>query len=309
MTEKKIQLVTSPEEASSRLDHFIMTALDADFSRSYVQKLVKQGAVTVNGDTTRNNYILKAGDRIDIEIPEPEKSSIEAKDIPLNIVYEDEHLAVINKQPGMTVHPGSGTHDDTLVNALLFHLNDLSSIGGVERPGIVHRLDRDTAGLMVIAKNDSAHRSLSEQFSSRTVQKEYVAIVLGKPKTDHLVIDKPIGRHPVYRHKMTVLPTGREAKTECFLEKIWNTPKGIYSRLRVIIHTGRTHQIRVHLSSEGIPIVDDAVYSKHKSNRPFLMLASVRLSFEHPASSERMEFSIELPEHMQQFIDKLNAEG
>jgi 23S rRNA pseudouridine1911/1915/1917 synthase len=309
MPEKTIQLIPSPEEAGSRLDHFIMTALDTDFSRSYVQKLVKQEAVTVNGSATRNNYILKAGDCINIEIPEPEKSPVEAKDIPLNIIYEDEHLAVLNKQPGMTVHPGSGTHNDTLVNALLFHLDDLSSIGGVERPGIVHRLDRDTAGLMVIAKNDTAHRSLSEQFSSRTVQKEYAAIVLGKPKSDHFVIDKPIGRHPVYRHKMTVLATGRDAKTECFLEKIWNTPKGIYSRLRVIIHTGRTHQIRVHLSSEGIPIVDDAVYSKHKSDRPFLMLASVRLSFEHPARKERMEFSIELPEHMQQFIDKLNAEG
>jgi 23S rRNA pseudouridine1911/1915/1917 synthase len=300
-------ITISSEEEGSRIDAFLAESLDEDLSRSYIQKLIRLKMILVNDLPVKPNHRLKEDDKISITIPEPEKLDLSPKDIPLEIIYEDSSLAVINKQYGITVHPGAGTQGDTLVNALLFHLKDLSSIGGVERPGIVHRLDKDTSGLMVIAKNDKAHRSLSDQFSNRSVKKEYIAVVIGKPGSEHLIIDKPIGRHNVFRQKMTVTESGRDAKTEIFCIKSWMVKEGTFSHLRVIIHTGRTHQIRVHLASESMPVTGDQIYSRRLSH-DHLLLASVRLSFTHPSTGETLDFRIDPPQHIQQFIDKLNSQ-
>jgi len=310
MSNSYITITVLSEEEGSRIDTFLAGSLDEDLSRSFIQKLIRQENIMVNGQKTKSNYRVRADDEIAVSIPEPVKLDLSPKDISLEIIYEDSSLAVISKQPGITVHPGAGTEGDTLVNALLFHLKDLSSIGGVERPGIVHRLDKDTSGLMVIAKNDKAHRALSDQFSSRSVKKEYIAIVTGKPGSEHQIIEKSIGRHNVFRQKMTVTESGRDAKTEIFCVKSWTVREGTFSHLRVIIHTGRTHQIRVHLASESIPIVGDQVYSKRgkAQDLPWLLLASVRLSFTHPETGKILDFRIDPPAHIQQFIDKLNSQ-
>jgi 23S rRNA pseudouridine1911/1915/1917 synthase len=306
---EKIEYTVPSENAEQRLDLFLPSVLETELSRSYIQKLVKRGAVTVNGIKVKPNCRLKENDIVGITIPEPEQLDIEPHNIPVDIIYEDEDIAVINKPAGISVHPGAGTRGPTLVSALLFHLDDLSSIGGVERPGIVHRLDKDTSGLMVIAKNDIAHRSMSEKFHDREISKEYAAITWGAPAEDHLIIEKPIGRHPTYRHKMTVRDDGRDAKTELYLTKTWLTAEGTFSLFRVILHTGRTHQIRVHLSSGSMPIVGDPLYSKRNPpwETPWLMLASVKLSFKHPVTGKPLSFSLALPAHFQQFIDKLDS--
>jgi 23S rRNA pseudouridine1911/1915/1917 synthase len=308
MSTEKITLVIPEESAGERIDSFLASSLEADLSRSFLQKLIRSGSVTVNGLNEKPNYRLRADDRLEVAIPEPEKLDVEARDIPLDIIFEDADLAVINKQPGITVHPGAGTHGDTLVSALMFHLEELSSIGGVERPGIVHRLDKDTAGLMVIAKTDHAHRNLSEQFARRTTQKEYIAVVHGIPLWEHRLVERPIGRHPVYRHKMTVRDDGRTAISELFCEQSYRCKKGNFSQLRVVIHTGRTHQIRVHCSAEGFPIVGDPLYSKNsvKTALPHLLLASILLAFDHPSTGERLTFTIPAHPHIREFIATLH---
>jgi 23S rRNA pseudouridine1911/1915/1917 synthase len=309
MSTEKIELIIPDESDGSRVDLFLASAIEAGYSRSFIQKCARAGLISVNGNPIKPNYRLRRDDRLLFTIPEPEKIGVEPRDIPLDILYEDGDIVVINKRPGITVHPGTGTHGDTLVSALLFHIDDLSSIGGVERPGIVHRLDKDTSGIMVVAKNDRAHRNLSEQFAARTTGKEYIAVVAGHPISDHFVIDKPIGRHPVYRHKMTITDQGRESKTEVEVRRRYTVSFGRFSLLRIILHTGRTHQIRVHLSSAGFPIVGDGLYSKKRDthNVPFILLASVHLSFDHPADGRRLSFNIDPPDHIKQFIDKLES--
>ena len=302
--------VTVPEEFDGeRIDRFLAVSLEADFSRSYIQKLIKGQHILVNYEEIKANHKVHTDDEISIRIPEPTALEMVPRDLPLDILYEDSHIAVINKAPGMIVHPGHGNQDETLVHALLFHLDDLSGIGGVERPGIVHRLDRDTSGLMVIAKSDLAHKHLVEEFSNRTVTKVYDAIVVGKPLKDREMIDAPIGRHKVYRQKMTITPDGREARTEYRIEKIWHTTEGVFSHLRVRIYTGRTHQIRVHLSAHGYPIVGDQVYSKkwEKHRVPYLLLAATRLSFHHPEDGREMNFTIPMPQHMMDFIKRIEG--
>lgn len=305
---KTINLVVPEELEGERIDKFCAIVLEQNFSRSFLQKLIKANALRVNDEAVKQNYRVKKNDRIEIFIPEPEKIEIVPEDVPFDIVYEDDDLAVINKPAGVVVHPGAGNWRGTLVNGLLFRLKNLSSIGGVERPGIVHRLDKDTAGLLLIAKNDRSHKSLSDQFSQRKIEKKYEAIVIGKPAHAYGIIDRPIGRHPVYRHKMVVSDDGKEAVTEYTIKKIWNTPEGVFSLLEIRLHTGRTHQIRVHLSSIGLPIVADPIYSK-KHDRfkvPFIMLASRKISFEHPTTQKQMSFEAPLPPHILQFIEKLN---
>lgn len=300
--------VTVPEEYHlQRIDTFLASSLEMDLSRSFIQKLIKQGHILAAGNRIKANYKVKTDDVISITIPEPEVLDLIPQNIPLEILYEDDFVAVINKQPGLVVHPGPGNYDRTMVNALLYHLKGLSSIGGVERPGIVHRLDKDTSGLMVVAKNDVAHQKLVNEFSERRVEKRYTVIVVGKPHNEHEVLDMPIARHRQYRHKMTIDPGGRDALTEYWVKKIWNTTLGIYSLLDVKIHTGRTHQIRVHLSSQGLPVVGDPVYSKkwQKYRVPYLLLASSFLAFSHPADGRRMEFKAPWPPHIIEFIDKL----
>ncbi|MCP4134745.1 MAG: RluA family pseudouridine synthase [bacterium] len=298
-----------PEEYYlERVDKFLIHALELDLSRSYIQKLIKNGDILVNNSGIKQNYKVKTDDEITIRIPEPVELELLPEDIPLDILYEDSSIAVINKQPNLVVHPGPGNWSKTLVNALLFHIKDLSSIGGVIRPGIVHRLDKDTSGLMVIAKNDTAHKNLVEQFANRTVKKRYAALVQGKPKDEHAVIDQPIGRHHKYRHKMTVTPEGKEAVSEIFLKKIWNLRTGMFSLLDVKIHTGRTHQVRVHLSYIGNSIVGDPIYSKRwaKYKVPYLLLVSKYLGFTHPETKKEMEFEVPLPEHVTAFAERLD---
>ena len=306
----EITTVYVPDNNSNeRVDIFLAEALELTMSRSYIQKLIRNGNITVNGHQVKQNYRVKTDDQVDITIPEPEKLDLQPENIPLEIIYQDSHIAVIHKPAGMVVHPGNGNWEHTLVNALLFHLTDLSSIGGVERPGIVHRLDKDTEGLMVVAKNDKAHQELTRAFTQRKIYKEYTAIISGKPHKDHGIINTPIGRHPRYGHKMTTLQAGKEAVTEYELMDIWHTSTGVFSRLKLVIHTGRTHQIRVHCASLGLPVVGDPVYSKKslKHRVDYLCLAAVKLAFNHPSTSEKMEFSIDIPQHIQKFMNRLES--
>ncbi len=307
MSDETIEIIAPEENNLERIDKFLPASLEIDLSRSYIQKLIKNGHIRVNEKIIKPNYKVKTDDRIIISIPEPEPLELEPEDIPLDIVYQDQSIVVINKQPGLVVHPGPGNWNRTLVNALLFHVKDLSSIGGVSRPGIVHRLDKDTSGLLIVAKNDASHQFLTAEFSGRKVRKKYAAVVVGKPHADHGIIDRPIGRHRKYRHKMTVDEKGREAVTEFRVQKVFNSRLGVFSLLDIDLHTGRTHQIRVHLSAEGMPIVGDPIYSKkwEKYRVPFLLLASTGLEFSHPSSGKTMSFKVDFPEHMRAFLEKI----
>jgi len=303
-------IITVPAEFDlERIDRIIPVLLEADISRSQIQKLIKNGHITVNGSETRANYKVKTDDEIEILISEDEAILPQEENIPVNIIYEDDDLAVIIKQSGLVVHAGHGNYENTLVNGLLYHIKKLSSLGDPLRPGIVHRLDRDTSGLMVIAKSDAAYTSLVEQFSERTVEKHYIAIVIGKPVKDHSLINRPISRHKKYRQKMTIDEEGREAITEYTISRIWHTDIGVFTMLDIILHTGRTHQIRVHLSAMGNPIIGDQIYSKkwEKYKVPYLLLASTYLKFKQPVTGKELSFNAELPQHMIEYIDKLNA--
>ena len=305
---EKFEIIVPEEYDNERIDKFLTNSLELDFSRTFIQKLIKGKNISITGKDIKQNYKVKTDDAIVIDIPEPEELHLVPRDIPVEIIYEDDSIAVINKQPGLVVHPGTGNWDNTLVNALLFHLKELSSIGGVIRPGIVHRLDKDTSGLMVIAKSDSAHKALSDDFASRKIVKKYFAIVNERPNEVSRTINKPIGRHPKYRHKMSVVEDGKEAVTDYHIKKIWKAKLGVFSALDLVLHTGRTHQIRVHLSSIGNPIIGDQIYSKKwaKYKVPYLMLAAVYLEFRHPKSNETMHFEIPLPQHIKDFMDKLD---
>lgn len=304
---ENIELKVPEESQGARIDSFCAAALELDFSRNFIQKLIRGGNITANGKPIKPNYRVKLDDCIVIHVPEPETLDIVPEDVPFEILFEDDDVAVIHKPAGLVVHPGPGNWRGTLVNGLLFRLKNLSSVGGTIRPGIVHRLDKDTEGVMVIAKNDFAHQRLSEQFTERKVEKIYEALVVGKPREARGIIDKPIGRHPVYRHKMTVVEGGREALTEFMVKKIWTTPEGVFSLLEIVLHTGRTHQIRVHLSSMGMPIVADPIYSKkhERFKVPYLLLASRKLGFSHPSTGERLSFEIPRPKHIEEFVVKL----
>src|SRR5437016_12024909 len=239
-----------------RIDHYLVTALP-DFSRSRIQQLIRLGFVRLNGTTTRPNQIVRTGDQIELTNPPPEKIETGPESIPLEILFEDDDLIVINKPAGMTVHPGAGHQEHTLVNALLHHCPTLSGIGGKERPGIVQRLDKETSGCLVAAKNDIAHRELSKQFAARAVEKIYLALVAGKVRKQTGVIEEKIGRHPVHRQRMSVAsPRGRAARTEYRVVRSSDQASLIECKL----HSGRTHQIRVHLHHLGHPVLGDKIY-------------------------------------------------
>ena len=274
-----------------RLD--VLLSADGEMSRSRAATLIKEGCVSV-GERIETKPSLKAavGLPITVTLPEIKAAKAEAQDIPLEILYQDEHLAVVVKPCGMVVHPAAGNDDGTLVNALLFHLDSLSGIGGEMRPGIVHRLDKDTSGLMLVAKNDAAHAALSRQLSDRQMEKHYRAVVYGKMKEPTGVIEKPIGRSKTDRKKMAVDENGRWAKTE------WKVLKAYPDRTLLDVHiiTGRTHQIRVHMASIGHPVLGDPLYShKHVPAAPRLMLHAYSLEFTHPATGERMRFTAPCP--------------
>lgn len=295
--------VTTEDLAWGRLDRLLQHRLP-DLSRARLQDLIKQGLVTVNGRASKPSAEVRAGDRIEITIPEPVSTAVEAQDIPLHVLYEDEHLVVLNKASGIVVHPAAGNPDGTLVNALLHHCADLSGLGGELRPGIVHRLDKETSGCLVVAKHDRAHALLADQFAHRRVGKLYLAAVNGVPKQASGRIENHIGRHPVDRKRMAVLfdGTGKKSVTE------WRS-KSEYAGCALILCTlltGRTHQIRVHMRDVlQCPILGDSLYAhppKQKIQVSRLMLHAWKLAFDHPITRQRMELEADIPEEFSPWI-------
>lgn len=297
----KIVLQGEKEDEGKRIDVFL--AAELDYTRSYIKKLIVDGLVFVNGKTVKPSYKVKENDEVVVNIPEAEKIDVLPENIPLDILYEDDDIIVINKPQGMVVHPAPGNYSGTLVNALLYHCKNLSGINGILRPGIVHRLDKDTSGVMVIAKNDKAHISLSNQIKERSVFKKYVAIVEGVIKDEEGKIETLIGRHPVDRKKMAVIEDGRYALT---LYKVLERFKE-NTLVEVVIKTGRTHQIRVHMAYIGHPVVGDHVYGfkKQKFKLEGQALHSRVLGFIHPTKGVYMEFEAPLPEYFKKLIEIL----
>ena len=291
----------SADRSSERLDLFVTRRLQ-ELTRSRVRRLIDQGLVTVDGQpAAKAGLRLNAGQRVRVTLPPPEPSELEPEAIPLRIVYEDEDLLVVDKPAGMAVHPSPGHSRHTLVHAVLAHCPDLSGIGGVLRPGIVHRLDKDTSGLIIVAKHDAAHLSLARQLKERKVEKTYVALVEGRVRPQQGVIDAPIGRHPRHRKRMAVVENGRDARTRY---RVLREVDG-RSLVEVQPKTGRTHQIRVHLASIGHPVVGDTLYGKRSDVFPRQFLHAQRLAFRHPRSGERMELEAPLAEDLQRALAEL----
>ncbi len=286
-----------------RIDKFIPSVCE-NLTRSYVAKLIKEGLVSVNGKTVKASYSLSEGDKVEFEVPEAQEPSIEPEDIPLDILYEDEDVIVVNKPKNMVVHPAAGHYSGTLVNALLFHCKDsLSGINGVMRPGIVHRIDMNTTGSVIICKNDKAHNSIAEQLKEHSIKRCYHAIVNGVLKEDELTIDKPIGRNPNDRKKMAIVQSGKNAVTHVKVLKRFEK----YTYVECRLETGRTHQIRVHMASIGHPLLGDDVYSNIKS--PFKLegqcLHAKTLGFIHPTTGEFIETDAPLPEYFTHLLNIL----
>jgi 23S rRNA pseudouridine1911/1915/1917 synthase len=297
-----------------RLDR-ALAELMPEHSRSALARLIEEGRVSLDGrKAEKSSMRVAAGQRVEIEIPPPAPSGIASQDLPLTILFEDDDLVIIDKPAGVVVHPAAGHSDRTLVNALLFHVRNLSGIGGEVRPGIVHRLDKDTSGVMVIAKNDAAHRKLAAEWGTDRVRKEYLAIVYGTPKQQRATIDAPIGRDPRNRKRMSVVKSGRSAVTEYVIEQ----PLRHASLLRLRLRSGRTHQIRVHLKHLGHPIIGDPLYSgpqwrgipdkriqKAIAAFPRQALHAARLTIPHPRTGETMTFESPLPEDMRELLAAL----
>ena len=303
------------KDAGMRLDAYAASV--SDLSRSAAAKLIESGCVRVNGVTAEKKRAVSQGDEVEIDLPEPVECEALPEDIPLDVIYEDDDIIVINKPSGMVVHPAPGNYSGTLVNALLYHCRDsLSGIGGVMRPGIVHRIDKDTSGLLVVAKNDAAHTALSEELKYHGIEREYHALVKGGFGEDSGTVDLPIGRHPIDRKKMAVLKnsdSAREAVTHYEVLARY----GNISYLKLLLETGRTHQIRVHMSYTGHPLLGDEVYGQSKTpfekrHAPLLngqALHAKRLSLTHPTTHERMSFECPLPDEFQKLIDILENEN
>ncbi len=282
----------SANDARLRLDQFLAKELP-EYSRSRLQQLIRSGFVRLNKQTTRPRQIVRGGDKIHLIEPPLEKIQMRPEPIPLDVLFEDDDLIIINKPADLTVHPGAGQREHTLVNALLSHCTTLSGIGGKERPGIVHRLDKETSGCLVVAKNDVAHRELSKQFAARTVEKIYLALVAGKLRKPTGVIEENIGRHPVQRKRMSVSSKrGRAAKTEYRVIHSSDQASLVECRL----HSGRTHQIRVHLHHLGHPVLGDKIYApRFAKNFHRQMLHAWKLGFRHPCTGEWRSFEASLP--------------
>jgi 23S rRNA pseudouridine1911/1915/1917 synthase len=314
--------ITGSEHAGRRLDHFLVSQLP-DSSRSRIQQLITQEKVLVDGQSARASLLLRGGEHIEI-VGEVERAPLRAiaEEIPLDVVYEDDDLAVVNKPSGMMVHAGAGATDDdrnrgTLVNALLHRFGALSGVGGELRPGIVHRLDKETSGLIVVAKNDAAHRKLGAEFSGRKVKKTYIALVHGWLKADKGTISSPISRDAIRRVRMTTRRSaGREAITKYLVERRIESDFGKFTLLKIKIETGRTHQIRVHMASLGHPVVGDALYGAPREIRgksgPAISLSrnflhSAELQFEHPGTGELLSLSSPIPEPLVEFLGRLDT--
>ncbi|MBQ3503062.1 MAG: RluA family pseudouridine synthase [Clostridia bacterium] len=291
------------EVSNVRLDVFVSEHFE-DCTRSYIKTLIDGDRILVNGKIVKAGYKLKSGDVVCVDFPPVETISTEAENIPLDIVYEDADLLVINKQAGLVVHPCSTTKSGTLVNALMYHIKDLSTINGVLRPGIVHRLDKDTAGLMLVAKNDHAHKFLQAQLKDKTLNREYLALVKGRVK-ENFSVEGYIGRNPKNRKQMALVDAdkGKYSYTDFYIHKQYNN----YTLLRCVLKTGRTHQIRVHLKSQNRAIVGDELYGGVdkliKTNGQLLF--AYKISFIHPTSNESMTFQVDLPDKFKSIISKL----
>ena len=310
MAEYRLSVTASAEDAGTRLDAFIGYNTD-ELSRSYAVRLLAQGLVSVNGETvTSKKRSVSEGDTVVIDMPEPEPLQITAENIPLEIVYEDDDVAVINKPRGMVVHPGPGNQSGTLVNAIMYHMGDsLSSINGVIRPGIVHRIDKDTSGLLMIAKNDKAHESLAAQLKEHSVTREYTALVYDNIKEDSLTIDEPIGRDE--RNRMRNAVNGAAARNAVTHIKVLER-FGRYTLVKAILETGRTHQIRVHMAYMHHPLAGDELYGPRRASSKIegvpvsgQLLHAGTLGFVHPSTGEYMEFHSDLPEVFEQVLAKL----
>lgn len=305
-----ITLNSTPENSGERVDIFISD--QCEITRSSAQKLISDGNVTADGKTIKKNYRLGANDILEVVLPEPELIDAVPQNIPLDIVYEDEHLLVVNKPKGMVVHPAPGNPDKTLVNALMFHCQgSLSSINGVVRPGIVHRIDKDTSGLLIVAKSNSAHLGLAEQIKTHSFTRVYNAIVTGSLSSEEGVINAPIARHPIDRKRMAVQYTDN-AKTAVTHYKVIEK-LGRYDYVELKLETGRTHQIRVHMSSVGHPVIGDPVYKNtfdkfERSNASILngqCLHAREIGFVHPVTNQYMYFDSGLPEYFEAVLEKI----
>lgn len=290
------------EDRGQRLDK-LMVDITEGYSRSQIKTWLEKEHVMVNGEIAKANYKCQPNDKITWEVPETEPLNLEPKNIPLDIVYEDKDILVVNKKSGMVVHPSAGHYDDTLVNALLYHCTDLSGINGVERPGIVHRLDKDTSGLLVVAKNDQAHVGLAEQLKDRKMERNYQAIVHGDIPHDYGTIDAPIGRSEKNRQMMDVTDKGKPAITHF---EVTERLHGMYSVVKCKLETGRTHQIRVHMKYIGYPIVGDPKYGPRKTTDvDGQALHAYQVAFQHPVTEEPLTFEVEPPEKFQQVLENI----
>ena len=295
----------SDGQSGIRIDRYL-SEMNEELSRSYIQKLLKEQKITVNGSTVKANYKVQEGDEISVAVPDIKEPDILPEDIPLDILYEDDDVLIVNKPKGMVVHPSAGHTSGTLVNAIMFHCKDnLSGINGVLRPGIVHRIDKDTTGALLVCKNDNAHRNLAEQLKEHSIRRRYRAIVAGVLKEDEGTIEGPIGRHPIDRKKMAVnYKNGKDAVTHYkVLERF-----GDYTYIQCELETGRTHQIRVHMASIGHPLVGDEVYGPKKCPFKGLQgqtLHARTLGIIHPTTGKYLEVNAPLPEYFIELLDRL----
>ena len=304
MSENGLQrLEVSSEDAGIRIDKYLAEQLP-DITRSYLQKLLKDGSVQMNGKPVKASAKTVAGAAIELTIPEPEEPEILPEDIPLDILYEDSDVILINKPKDMVVHPAAGHYTGTLVNALMYHCKgELSGINGVLRPGIVHRIDKDTTGVLIVCKNDKAHNALAEQLKEHSITRKYRAIVCGNLKEDEGTVDAPLGRHPQDRKRMAIVRSGGKRAVTHYrvLERFGN-----YTYIECRLETGRTHQIRVHMASLGHPLLGDEIYGRAKS--PFKLegqtLHAMVLGFIHPTTGEYLEFEAPLPEYFEKLLEK-----
>lgn len=298
------------EQSGQRLDKWLTEQL-ADMTRSAVQNLIEIGAVTCRGTALVKSAKLNAGDEVLVTLLDPKKLDVQAEDIPLDVVYEDQDLLVVNKPKGMVVHPAPGNYTGTLVNALLFHCGDsLSGINGVARPGIVHRIDKDTSGLLIVAKNDVAHAELARQIQSHSFRREYRAVVYGTIKNDSGTVNQPLGRHPVDRKRMAVLPNSPSAREAVTHFEVLERFEG-FTYLRLRLETGRTHQIRVHMAFLGHPVAGDPVYGPKKviTSLNGQCLHAGLIGFLHPRTGEYLEFTSPVPPVFQSFLDQLKRKS
>ena len=300
-----IKNIVVNEKDKLRLDSYIAKK-DNSLSRSMIQKLLEENKITVNGNNVKTSYKVQLGDKIQIEIEPPKEVKIEAEEIPIEVIYEDNDILVVNKPKGLVVHPANGNPDGTLVNAIMAICKDsLSGIGGELRPGIVHRLDKDTSGLLVVAKNDKAHINMSEQIKDRKVKKTYIALVRGIIAENEATINMPIGRSTKDRKKMAVNKNGKEAITHFKVINRYTTSKASYTLLEIKIDTGRTHQIRVHMAEIGHPVIGDMVYSNGKNEFGIegQCLHAKSLEFNHPITGKQMKIEAPMPEYFESIIN------